>query len=303
MISHPSKIASVVSQKSPKLTFSGHETFHCRSLWLKKGHDFVKEKYSFSQPDAVVKLGVGKNMVSAIKYWMWAFGFIGDGANTMLANFLFGDNGRDPFLESESSLWLLHFLLLKKANASIFRLMFEYFRHGRTEFTEAEACNFLRRQCEGQRARIKDSTIERDFGVFLRMYVAPSTTRTNLEENLSGLLIDLQLIERISTKADSSREDRYRIVVTERSEVPTSLLLYCILERTKENSTSFLDLYNGENGIGSTFAMNMEGLTHHLERIMRKYKCIVYKDDAGVRQIQIKSRPDPLKLLQDCYGA
>lgn len=24
-----------------KLTFSGHDTFHCRHLWLKKGYDFV----------------------------------------------------------------------------------------------------------------------------------------------------------------------------------------------------------------------------------------------------------------------
>ncbi|RYG02779.1 MAG: DUF4007 family protein, partial [Chitinophagaceae bacterium] len=25
---------------STKYTFSGHETFHCRHLWLKKGYEF-----------------------------------------------------------------------------------------------------------------------------------------------------------------------------------------------------------------------------------------------------------------------
>lgn len=24
-----------------KYTFSGHDTFHCRSLWLKKGYDYL----------------------------------------------------------------------------------------------------------------------------------------------------------------------------------------------------------------------------------------------------------------------
>lgn len=57
-----------------KLTFSGHDSFQCRSLWLKKGYDFVKAGRSFTDEDAVVELGVGKNMVNAIRYWMKAFG-------------------------------------------------------------------------------------------------------------------------------------------------------------------------------------------------------------------------------------
>ena len=28
-----------------KLTFSGHETFHCRNFWLKKGYDFIKSNH------------------------------------------------------------------------------------------------------------------------------------------------------------------------------------------------------------------------------------------------------------------
>jgi hypothetical protein len=59
-----------------KLTFSGHDTFHCRHLWLKKGYDFVKGGHKFSDDDSVVLLGVGKNMVSSIYYWMNAFGMI-----------------------------------------------------------------------------------------------------------------------------------------------------------------------------------------------------------------------------------
>ena len=49
-----------------KFTFSGHESFQCRQLWLKKSYDFVNKKKSFNNEDAVVELGVGKNMVSII---------------------------------------------------------------------------------------------------------------------------------------------------------------------------------------------------------------------------------------------
>lgn len=57
-----------------KYTFSGHETFQCRHLWLKKGYDFVKANRSFNDEDAVLILGVGKNMVNSIRFWMKAFG-------------------------------------------------------------------------------------------------------------------------------------------------------------------------------------------------------------------------------------
>ncbi|RLD34691.1 MAG: hypothetical protein DRJ02_02275 [Bacteroidetes bacterium] len=58
------------------LKFSGHETFICKQLWLKKGYDFLQKGYNFNDPDAVVKLGVGKNMVSSIRFWLKAFNII-----------------------------------------------------------------------------------------------------------------------------------------------------------------------------------------------------------------------------------
>lgn len=56
-----------------RYSFSGHESFHCKSLWLKKGYDFICNKKHFADTDSVVELGVGKNMVSAIRYWLKAF--------------------------------------------------------------------------------------------------------------------------------------------------------------------------------------------------------------------------------------
>lgn len=67
---------TTVNSDRIKYTFSGHDSFQCRQLWLKKGYDYIQSKKSFNDEDAVVKLGVGKNMVSAIRYWMKAFNII-----------------------------------------------------------------------------------------------------------------------------------------------------------------------------------------------------------------------------------
>ena len=47
-----------------KPIFSGHESFACKSHWLKRGYDFVNAGNNFNDDESVVHLGVGKNMVA-----------------------------------------------------------------------------------------------------------------------------------------------------------------------------------------------------------------------------------------------
>ncbi len=106
-----------------KLTFSGHESFTCRQFWLKKGYDFLVQGYHFFDPDAVVYLGVGKNMVNSIYYWMKSFDLVDDtGLLRPLATYLLADNGKDPYLEQPGTLWLLHYLLVTRGRASLYDL-------------------------------------------------------------------------------------------------------------------------------------------------------------------------------------
>ena len=91
--------------------FSGHESFACKSHWLKRGYDFVRGENNFNDDDAVVRLGVGKNMVASIKFWLKAIGLLKDAGLVALANHLFDDdNGKDPYLEA------LYFLFRSKVS-------------------------------------------------------------------------------------------------------------------------------------------------------------------------------------------
>ena len=55
---------------SGRVSFSGHETFSFRYSWLKKAVDATDaDPHAFEAADAIVKLGVGKNMVSSIRHW------------------------------------------------------------------------------------------------------------------------------------------------------------------------------------------------------------------------------------------
>lgn len=93
--------------------FSGHESFACKSHWLKRGYDFVIADRNFNDDDAVVHLGVGKNMVASIRFWLKAVGLLQDNELNPIADYLFNDeNGQDPYIEDIGTLWLLHFMLV-----------------------------------------------------------------------------------------------------------------------------------------------------------------------------------------------
>ena len=98
-----------------KPTFSGHETFACKSHWLKRGYEFVLGGNNFNDDEAVVKLGVGKNMVASIKFWMKAFGLLDQDLKlTQLSKNLLDNTGYDPFIEDIGSLWLMHYNIIKE---------------------------------------------------------------------------------------------------------------------------------------------------------------------------------------------
>ena len=68
-----------------KIQFSGHETFPLRQLWLKKAYaavrdiphqEYIKESKGIFGERGIMRFGVGKIMVDAIRHWALACGII-----------------------------------------------------------------------------------------------------------------------------------------------------------------------------------------------------------------------------------
>ena len=58
---------------SSDVSFGRHESFVLRFGWLSKGVTALRnDPRSFEREDATVVFGVGKNMVSSIRYWLQA---------------------------------------------------------------------------------------------------------------------------------------------------------------------------------------------------------------------------------------
>lgn len=277
------------------LKFSGHESFHCRPFWLKKGFDFVNSDQHFTDR-AGIELGVGKNMVGSIRFWLKAFDIVDENDQlTELAIKLFDDLGWDPFIEDEATLWLLHYKLSSNQYSSIYYLIFSELRKIRPEFSKNHILSLIKEIDEKQ----SDTSIGIDFSVFTRTYFAkPSKDK---EESFSGLFAELGLLTEVGE--DSQKNDLFHISNSKQNSIPWEVILFCILENDNYgNSISINSLFSDPKGIGNLFAFNQEGLENKLLEISQNVPDVVYKNDAGVKELQFKKiKPNGFTILNDYY--
>lgn len=280
---------------SDRLVFSGHETFHCKTLWLKKGFDFVERNGKFTD-EACIDLGVGRNMVSSIRFWLKAFDIIDfeKENTTKIADFLFDEeNGKDKYLENEASLWLLHYLLVINDYSSIYSIIFNEFRKFKPEFSKENFVTYI----EGIDSSLNQNTLTKDFSVFLRTYY--SKNEKDIEDSFSGILSDLELVHEIK----KNNITKYVIQNNKQQDIPIELILFIILENKEYGkSISFKNLYSDFNSVGSIFVFSKEQLEKKLILISEKYKDIIYSNDSGIKELQFKNeKPNSFEILSQYY--
>ena len=281
-----------------KFIISGHETFHCRHFWLKKGYDYVNDGLKFSDKEAVVHLGVGQNMVHAIRYWMKAFNILDeDDELTEYARFVFSEDGVDPYLEQNNTLWLLHYLIISSNVATIYNLVFNGLLKERYEFTKEYMQSYIMNKSKEHGVILNTNTLLTDINVFFRNYTRPGKIKKSIEDEFSGILIELDLIKTLK-KMDGS--EKFRFEKQSRSGLPFEIVLFAILDKYPgEVSIPFYKLVNED--IGNIFLLNDAGMLRIIENFINYDRNIIYTDDAGVRELQFKSTINKWDVLKNYY--
>lgn len=276
-----------------RYSFSGHESFFCKPLWLKKAYDAMNDGVNFTSPDAVASLGVGKNMVASIRFWSRAFGLSINDTSTPFAQSIFdSENGFDPYLEDEGTLWLLHYFLLTKRVVSLYHLTFLDFQREKREFDRNQLLAFVRRKCNvpEQKNVYNENTVKKDIGVLLHNYVTPSELRSN--EDFSAIFLDLDLINALGA-------DKYAFNDTDPSHIHPDILLYALLDYKGKDSTISLD---GMQEIALIFGLSLTNLIDLLREVVAQHpEDLSYTDNSGVKNLQFIHDIDAVAVLNHYY--
>ncbi|MCF4967144.1 DUF4007 family protein [Nostoc sp. CMAA1605] len=274
--------------------FARHETFHPRYGWLKKGFDAAQiDSKIFLQEDAPVRLGVGKNMVSAIRYWCNAFKVLENDEPSEFGDRLLGENGWDSFLEDPATLWLLHWNLLKPScNAAAWYFTFNLFRDN--EFSQDDLFNALCTYRDSVAPRIVESSLKKDIFCILRMYVEQATTKAGItEESLDCPFTQLGIIH----TAGDSRHFTFRVGA--KRNLPAEILVAVCLEYAsfvgrEQRTISISRLVYDIGSPGMVFKLSESAVCDAIEQVARWSNLIALSDSAGLIQFSFTSEPEAL---------
>lgn len=258
--------------------FAGHQTFHPRFGWLKKGLDAcAADPNVFNAEDAPLRLGVGKNMVEAIRFWCLATRVIvrvksPEGKRqylhvpTKLGQSLLSENGLDPYFEQQGTLWLLHW----QATSSRTLLPVWW-----CAFNELQALEFDDEQllalCEEEieastwTAPVRTS-VKKDVDCLLRMYSRRRVTgRQTVDDLLDSPFRELGLIQPSAAEANA-----FRFARGPKASLPSAVTVYAALDYLARSdigagTVSVSRLASDDGGPGRLFKITDDVILSALE--------------------------------------
>lgn len=300
-------------KQNVSLVFARHETFHPRFGWLKKGFDKAVENPDvFWSEAAPTILGVGKNMVKAIKYWCVAFKVLEEIKEesqgrrivpTVFGQNLLGDGGWDPYLEDPASLWLLHWHLLKPpCYATAWYYLFNIFNRSTFIADEVKAGLVEYKDNFFLNNHISETSIMKDVACILRMFTNQHDNKAISEESIDSPFTELGLI---NNYGDSRH---YVFNTSPKRNLPPNIVVSACLdyidtihESAKTISISRLAYDAGSPGL--CFKLSESALINAIESVIMQYEVISLSDTAGSIQMSFEGDPKILsyKLLEDYY--
>ena len=291
--------------------FSGHETFPMRYGWLKKVYDAClpirKRKTGsiikdlFNSDEAIVTLGVGKNMVSSMRHWAVYSSLLDSDCDKNLiinefANDLFSDNGLDPWTENFATLWFIHWNLVtrKIVNNNRYNRLYTYywffnFYNGSTFDKDNLAERILEAVKNNNLKSPSPSTLKRDIECFLGMYSSRNNKDIIDEDNIESPLTELELFNPLI------RRNIFQINRGIKPTITIYTFLFALLKFWEYYSPnlktlSFESICYNPMSPGRIFLLNEDAIAEYLHNISEitrgKFE---YTETAGMKQIIINS--------------
>lgn len=251
------------------MKFRAHDTFFIRKGWISKGMRYVDkskgEVFVNKTENPMDVLGIGANMVKALRYWLQAIGVTEEPKSGKRIQ-KFTDFGKlifehDKYIEEMGTLYLLHYkLATNKEQATSWYFFFNEF--GLSDFTKDDFAvqigNFIK--INDKDTNVAARSIDDDFSCIINTYVPRYKTMPNkvsAENNIDCPLGELGLI-------DILKKERNNVVYKKAIPSAATFNPWIILAVIYDNANGrkeigLNELLTTENNIGKIF--NLDSIT------------------------------------------
>ncbi len=306
----------VPSSQKVQFRFSGHESFPCRYTWLPKAFRTLSRGGTFWTDDdqAMVEMGVGKNMVRAIRFWAQATDISeinseGNHAPTAFGKALFCTDGLDPYLEDVQTLWLMHWILATRVADPLFAWDFLISRWQLPELSPSEVLRAFDQEARRQDRNLSSATLQQHFDVFLHTYVPTRSRKGDVQEdNLDCPLVELAFLQRVGERRDQRgrMEPVYSFRRESKAEITPQLFLYCLNDfwnkrKSHEMTLTFRDVSSAHGSPGQVFKLPESDLRDRLERLRSDSDELYSYQESAALQVVTRREDKGHDLLRNIY--
>jgi len=285
-----------------------HQTFHLRAGWLVKALDaLARNPEALSGPESHHALGVGKNMLEAIRYWVVAAELAEQerSSSTRRSQLRLTPTGElisrhDLYFEDSASLWVVHLALASNYHAATAWYWL---------FNEAESSDFgnqqllmefsgwLERASDGR--AFSESQVRRELSCLRRTYVhEPGGPKSNsLDDQLTCPLSSLSLVSR-------GESGNLQLRLGRKPGMPLEVFLFALHRYATNSRTVYsLDELRWERySPGRLLGLDSPSLLDLLLQAQsHRPSSIRVTETAGLRQVTIVPI-DPIDILAGYYA-
>ncbi len=284
------------------MKIKGHQSFHIRRGWIYKGLNEVRnDEFVFSRKDIVHTdlLGIGSNMVTALKYWLEALKLVDkkkEGSKTLIVPSKIGELilEKDPYLEEIETWQLLHYnLATNEEQATTWYWFFNEYKGNKfTKDNLFENLNsYIKQNYEKE---VADRSLKDDINCLLNTYV--ERVVESPEDNMESPFAELGLINIANKKnGELSYTKSYK------NKVNVYLAYYIIrnLAIDREN-LDLKDIINSKNGIGNIFNLNSYEIMDILDSL-QNLGYIKVTRTGGLDYVSFVDERNPIDELENMY--
>lgn len=254
------------------MKFRAHDTFFIRKGWLNKGLRNVNADagvFMGTKGNPMDVLGIGANMVKALRYWLQAVKLTSEPASgkkeqsfTEFGQVVFEN---DPYIEEMGTLWLLHYQLASnKDDATAWYYFFNEFKA--TEFTKEDFVKQLSNYIRMNGEEVSERSLEDDYTCIINTYVSRKKSnpeKVQPESNIDCPFGELGLID-IANKKDKL----YRKATPKKDMIHPLVVLSVIVDQANgKDEIKISAIQNEPCNAGKVFNLDIITLTALLYKI------------------------------------
>jgi hypothetical protein len=313
---HEQSVQRPPIQGSEAFRFSGHQTFPLRITWIPKAvGEIVAGRDPLSEiDDGITQLGLGKNMVEALRCWIDAFQIAsrGDGEwkLTDIGALIFDPaKGLDPYFEDVSTSWLLHWLISTNSDAPFFAWECMFNRWPATEFSASQVIDAFQKESDSTPRPASPVTLKQHWEVFLHSYRMSPASKG--EDHLDSAMSMLRLIRDFGERPNSAGkwETLYTFDFGRKRAISEQLFAFFLhnwwnRKYRNERTAPLREIVQGDHSPGRLLKMQESEIIQRVNELASSQpKAFQIVESANLRQLHRLQESDGLGDLKAAYRA